>query len=61
MQTRISKPLKMLSALDMRDGYLWSSTTILKAHALAAAESEEERTIMDEHWLFEDFDEDEYL
>ena len=34
---------------------------ILKAHALAAAESEEERTLMDEHWLFEDFGEDEYL
>ncbi|KAL7773215.1 hypothetical protein CFE70_003179 [Pyrenophora teres f. teres 0-1] len=34
---------------------------ILKNNALAAAESEEERSMMDEHWFFDDFDEEEYL
>lgn len=32
----------------------------LKADALEAAESEEERAMLFEHWIFDDFDEDEY-
>ncbi|KAL5394805.1 hypothetical protein PMIN06_008576 [Paraphaeosphaeria minitans] len=32
----------------------------LKADALEAAESEEERTNLTEHWIFDDFDEEEY-
>lgn len=32
----------------------------LKAFALDAAESEEERAEISEHWIFDDFDEDEY-
>jgi hypothetical protein len=35
--------------------------TKLKADALDAAESEEERTRLCEHWIFGDFDEEEYL
>ncbi|KAI2484031.1 Aminoglycoside phosphotransferase [Pyrenophora tritici-repentis] len=34
---------------------------ILKKNAFAAAESEEERIMMDENWVFNDFDEDDYL
>ncbi|KAF1846500.1 phosphotransferase family protein [Cucurbitaria berberidis CBS 394.84] len=33
----------------------------LKADALEAAESEEERQRLHEHWIFDDFDEEEYL
>jgi hypothetical protein len=32
----------------------------LKADALEAAESEQERRMLQEHWMFDDFDEDEY-
>ena len=32
----------------------------LKADALEAAESEQERLMLCEHWIFDDFDEDEY-
>ncbi|KAH6857251.1 kinase-like domain-containing protein [Alternaria rosae] len=32
----------------------------LKADALAAAESEEERARLEEHWIFDDFDEEQY-
>ncbi|UPX15252.1 uncharacterized protein EKO05_0005707 [Ascochyta rabiei] len=32
----------------------------LKADALEAAESEQERLMLHEHWIFDDFDEDEY-
>jgi hypothetical protein len=33
----------------------------LKADALEAAESEEERQQLSEHWMFDDFDEEEYM
>lgn len=32
----------------------------LKADALAAAESAQDRSMLREHWIFDDFDEDEY-
>lgn len=32
----------------------------LKADALKAAESKQERLMLQEYWIFDDFDEDEY-